>query len=200
MSESPRTWGEALGYAQAQALAPSEDWTGFCQKFVRSCYGIPALFGSAWLQWLGADEEDKHRGDSPSEAPVGAVLCFKGAGPFGHIDLAARPFPNGTAAAWSNDLVTWGQIDKVARVAPTAAWGQGYLGYLTAVNGFDLQIKKQAPPKPKQDKRYRGVAQAVDRLERSLETAQKQGDTADAAVLRTEIRRLTRLYTDLRRS
>ena len=83
--ESPRTYEEALEFARAQHNDASEDWTNKCLVFVRSSYGIGALFGSAWAQWLGADKEDRHEGGDPADAPLGSALCFKGSSPFGHI-------------------------------------------------------------------------------------------------------------------
>lgn len=199
MSTSPRDFNEALKWAQGQAANPTADWTGYCQKFVRSCYGIPALFGSAWAQWLGADEEDRHVGGDPDDAPLGSALCYKGSGPYGHIVLAARPFKSGAGACWSNDLVKYGDIDKVHRDAAVTKWNQPYLGYLTAINHYDLRLKETKPPKPKQDKPYKAVAGAIDRLERALETAKRQKDREDAKALRQEIRRLERMYNTLRR-
>jgi hypothetical protein len=195
---SPNTWRQALDIAQAEAAAPSQDWTGWCQKFVRTTYGIPPLFSSAWTQWLGADPENKHPGGTPSTAPLGAALLYKGTGPFGHIMLAARPFANGVPAAWSNDLVEWGQIDKVARTAPSTEWAQGYLGYLTAVNDYDLQLRTIRPPKPKQDKPYKAVEKAIAAIEQAKERAKRDKDWADVRVLRDELHRLKRLHQQLR--
>lgn len=198
MTASPNTYLEALDFAQREAQAANQNWSGLCQKFVRGCYGIPPLFASAWAQWLGADPEDRHPGGTPSAAPLGSALCFKGSGVYGHIMLAARAFPNGVPAAWSNDLVAWGRIDKVARTAPSTEWAQGFVGYLTAVNGYDLQLQVAKPPKPKQDKRYEAVAKAIGRIEAALETARKNHDWDDAKVLRAEVRHLKRLYEELR--
>lgn len=198
MSESLRDVEEALKYAQQQHASATQDWTGFCQKFVRSCYGIGPLFGSAWLQWLGADPEDRHVGGSPDDAPLGSALCYKGSGVFGHIDLAARAFKNDTSAAWSNDLVRWGDIDKVARTAPTSAWGQTYLGYLTAVNDVDLRLHEKKPPKPKQDKPYKSVERAIEKMQTALHTAIVQKDAADQKVFRAEIARLKKMHGRLR--
>lgn len=192
MPESLRTYNEALAYAQAEHENETEDWEGYCQRFVRSCYGIPSLFSSAWAQWLGADDEDKHVSAFPAEAPLGAALCFKGSGPFGHIMLAAR-----NDGAWSNDLVRTGDIDWVQRIRPTVQWGQGYLGYLTAVNDYDLQLREAKPPKPKL-KRYASVQKAIDRMDRAIETAQAQKEWRDAKALRAERRHLVELYDLLR--
>jgi hypothetical protein len=198
---SPRDASQALLYAAHQSQHPSQNWGAMCQKFVRSAYGIPSLFASAWAQWLGADSDDRHRGGSPSDAPVGSALCYKGSGRFGHIDLAANNFGNGTRAAWSNDLVRYGRINKVARTAPTTHWGQGYLGYLTAVNDYDLRLHKpQAAPKPKQTHRYLGINNAITNLEAALSTAQHQHDARDVAALKAEIARLKKMYLVLRRA
>lgn len=200
MTLSPRDTPEALLYAARQAQHPSRSWAGMCQMFVRTSYGIPSLFASAWAQWLGADAADRHRGGHPSEAPVGAALCYKGSGRYGHIMLAANNFGNGTRAAWSNDLVAQGRIDKVARTAPTVHWGQGYLGYLTAVNDYDLRLNHpKQPPKPKQTRRYLGIDNAIQNLESALETARDQHDARDATALRQEIARLKDMHSRMRR-
>jgi hypothetical protein len=203
-----RTVDGALAYARQQHAHVSmpaslrvqgfHDWEGACQGFVRSAYDIGALFGSAWAQWNGADPEDRHVGGSPDDAPLGAALCFKGSGVNGHIDLAAKHFKSGRTAAWSNDLVRNGQIDKVPRTAPVGAWGQRYLGWLSAVNDVDLPLSHGGKAKPKQTKRYVAVESAMRNLEASLRTAKAQHDTADVTALEREVERLHGLYTKLR--
>lgn len=199
MSESLRDFNEALAFARQESGNPSQDWTGYCQRFVRSCYAIPSLYSSAWTQWLGADSEDKHVGGSPSEAPIGSALCFKGSGRYGHVDLAARPFLTGSDAAFSNDLVVYGEIDKVLRIAPVTRWNQAYLGYLTAVNGYDLQLKVAKPPKPKQNKRYKAIEKAINQMEVALAVAKRQGDKKDVATFTAEIKQLKKMYAKARR-
>lgn len=205
-----RTVAGALTYAGQQhnhiVMPPSllaqgaHDWEGFCQAFVRSCYGIGSLFGSAWAQWNGADAADRHPGGSPDDAPVGAALCFKGSGPNGHIDLGAHPFPRGPSAAWSNDLVRHGGIDKVLRTDPTTHWGQRYLGWLSAVNDVDLPLHKPTDhARPKQTKKYAAIETAMRNLEASLTVAQRQHDATDVRALEAEITRLDRLHKKLRR-
>lgn len=196
MAESPRNTAQALAYAAEQAARPTQDWSNYCLKFVRSCYGIPPLYASAWAAWLGADDEDRHTGGTPSDAPVGTALCYKGGGPYGHIMLAAHPIAGELSAAWSNDLVADGEIDKVARTAPITKWGQGYLGYLTAVNGYDLMLPT---PRPKQDKPYAAIEVAIERLKVARKRARSQGDRTDAQALSGEIEHLTALYEALRR-
>lgn len=195
--DAPRTVREALEYARAEHADSTQDWTNYCQRFVRSCHGIPSLFSSAWTQWLGADDEDKHPGHDPGEAPVGAALCFRG-GTYGHIMLAARDTAGGDEGAWSNDLVRRGEIDHVTRTRPVTQWGQTYVGWLSAVNDYDLQLRTGEPPKPKQDKHYKRIARAIEKLEGARENAIRLGDRKDARILLGEIRELRELYDLLR--
>lgn len=184
MSESPHTLKQALETARAEHQHPSEDWEGMCQRFVRTCWGIPPLFGSAWAQWLGADDADKHIGGDPADAPVGAALCYKGSGPYGHIMIAA----NG-GKAWSNDLMRAGDIDYVDRLAPTHQWGQKYLGYLTAVNDYDLRLLTNEPAKPKAEN-FPRIDKAITKLRLARDAAKKRGDRADAKAIGEELAHL----------
>lgn len=193
---SPKDFKEALKYAQGEAKNRSTDWTAYCQKFVRSAYGIPALYGSAIAQWYGLDNEDRVSGGDPDDAPVGSALFYAG-GTYGHVMLAAHSFKNGTSAAWSNDLVRRGHINKVARTAPVTSWGQRYLGYGLSINGYDLRYHK---PKPKQNKPYPALKNALNNVERALQTAKAQKDKADVEVLTAEAKRLRRLYNTLRKA
>lgn len=183
MNRAPNTVGQALTFAQKQSLHPTRDWKGYCQMFVHDCYGVGGGYASAIAQWHGAPADHKHIGGDPDTAPVGSLLCFvrsNGTG-FGHIMLAANDFPNGTAGAWSNDLVRTGKIDKVARTAPITEWGHKYLGYIWTVNGVEIVLPH---PKPK--------ARPVVHLDSILASAHKdphgpQGhQTAPAQVKRVE--------------
>lgn len=196
MPTAPRTVPQALAFAKAEHDNETQDWTNYCQRFVRSCYGIPALFSSAWAQWVGADDEDKHPGTDPSLAPVGAALCFRG-GTYGHIMLAAHP-ADGVDRAWSNDLVRQGDIDIVRRTAPVLQWGHVYVGWLSAVNDYDLNVPTGKPPRPKEDKPYRRIEIAIGRLERAAENALKLNERRDAKVIRAEINHLREVYAELR--
>lgn len=197
MTASPRTVEQALAFARAEHDHETQDWTNYCQRFVRSCYAIPSGFASAWAQWLGADAEDRVAGGNPADAPLGSALCYKGSGPYGHIMLAARPSA-GVAGAWSNDLVRSGDIDWSARTAPTTKWAQGYLGYLTAVNDYDLQLHTTKPPKPKHTKRYQGIGRGIENLEAALDRAVELNEKKDAKAIRMQIAEMRDLYDLLR--
>lgn len=204
MSESLRNYDEALDWFQAEqkkpfgtAPTPTKNWGGYCLMDCRISYGIPAMFASAWAHWLGADDEDKHPGTNPAAAPLGAALHYEG-GKYGHIMIAARPAGNGIASAWSNDLRRYGMIDHIARTAPTTAWGQRYVGYTTAINGYDLRLEEKKPPRPKQDKAYDRIDRAVQSLEGARDTARELKDWKDAKALTVEIKRLKKMYAELK--
>lgn len=144
MQRTPNTVSQALEAARREMRHESEDWEGMCQAFCHDIYGVGALYGSAYAQWLAADDSHKHRGGDPNHAPVGSLLCFKGSSRFGHIMIAAHPFADGRKAAYSNDLVKPGQINKVGRHRPITQWSQDYLGYITTINNYEIHI----PSKP----------------------------------------------------
>jgi hypothetical protein len=206
MSDSPRNWKEALLWFQEEQQKPygsaptdSGNWGGYCQMDARLSYAIPARDASAWAGWLAADDEDRHPGTDPATAPIGSALIWKGGSKgFGHIEIGAFPFRDETPAAWSNDLKRYGQVDKVRRTLTTETWGQVYVGYLTAINGFDLQLKQDKPPKPKQDKAYQRIDRAITNLEKARETARGQRDWADAKAITVEVIRLKKMYREQR--
>jgi len=141
MTWSAHDSNEALAFARHQHHIDSRAWEGMCLAFVRTAYGIPAKYPSAISAWEHCPPSHRFPGGRPYHAPVGAALCFSGgAKSFGHIMIAARDFPNGKHAAWSNDLVVPGRIDKVRRNAPVTEWGEHYLGYITQVNGVNLRL------------------------------------------------------------
>ena len=193
-----RTPGQALGYMRAQVEHPSQSWKDRCQELCRKSYDAEAIFGTAYAQWLGADSEDRHYGPIES-APPGALLCFKGSNPAGHIDEAAHPFGSGPVAAFSNDLVVVGRVNKVERTAPETHWGQRYLGWLSTICGHAIDFDKpHRPAKPKQDQHYARLERAIHNLEHALDTAQDQHDHADAEALRQQVKVMQRLYVKLR--
>lgn len=194
---SPVDYVKALANERAQHDHPTQSWFEMCLALCHTVYDIPALFPSAYASWLGADPDSKHPGTDPSKAPVGAALIFKGSSPFGHIMIAANP--NGSVSgAWSNDLVRKGGVDYVHRTAPTFVWGQKYLGYMTEINGYELDLTHGAPPKPKQDKHYKAVEQAIVRLEAARDHAKAQHDQHDREALNKQIQSLKHLYSVLR--
>lgn len=190
---------QALEFAQRESASRSQDWTGYCQMFVRKAYGIGPGSASAWAQWLALDDDERHSADEkgglPADAPLGAALFFKGSSPFGHVALKKRD-QDGRLFMWSNDLRRVGQIDAVSVNAPYRQWGQTYLGWGETLNNADLplEVRRRKP----RERPYDGIGEAVARLEGARETARRQKDWEDFRLLVEEIGHLRRLDASLR--
>lgn len=192
MSTAPRTVDEALAWAQGQHDHPTQSWHGLCQMFVHDAYGIGGGFGSAYAQWVGLDDADRHTGGNSADAPVGAALFYKGTNPYGHVMLAAHK-----GGAWSNDLTRDGFIDFAARTDPETKWSQKYLGWGSSLNGVGLPLDAKKPPAPiEPTHRYAALRKAVDRLNSASDRAAHFGDKALAKTLHREAEILTKLYRE----
>lgn len=194
---APATVAERMAFLQRQAANPTQSWLALCQSLQRQSAGAPAIYSSAWTQWLGLDDEDKVVGGDPNDAPVGAMLFSKGSSPWGHVWQAAHPFKNDVPGSWSNDLIESGRVDKVQRDAPMEKWRHRYLGYGLSISNLDLKFPT---PKPKEDKPYRAIARAITQMEKALETARADKDRSDVEFIRKEIRRLKIKYKEMRHS
>lgn len=208
MSESLRNYLEALAWFQHEQKAPygnaptkTGNWGGYCLTAARSSYGIPARDGSAIASWYAADPEDRHPLIDLSSALLGSALIWSGGSKgYGHIAVKAYPFKNGAAAVWGNDMIRYGMLDKHRVDLPRTVWGLNPKGYLTAINGYDLRLKEKKPPKPKDDKPYKGIQRAINNLEHSLEVARNERDHHDIVIIRKAIRINKRMYSELRHS
>jgi len=184
----------AAKWARGQSMNPSQDWTGQCGAFTRSCLDIPPRDPSAIAMWWGADPDSRHPMVNADNGHIGHPFVWAGGSEgFGHIDLMVWPFPSGNPGAWSNDLVRVGKIDKVDRNAPRDQWGQHPKGELDELNGYDVKSLK-----PKDSKPYVGVERAIQNLGMSLETAKDEQDEHDRRVIRASIKHLEHLHQVLR--
>lgn len=132
-----RTVAQALSYAYNQHKSPSRNWGAWCLVFVRSAWGVAALYPSAEKGWYGT----RHRmgtGTPPAGAPVWWTN-----GRHGHVALSA-----GGGYCWSNDVVTYGRIHKVAISRITRQWGQRYRGWTRDINGVVVLPASTPAPKP----------------------------------------------------
>jgi hypothetical protein len=125
-------------YAQKQHVHRSRDWTGWCLVFVRSCFGVPARYGSATEAWTKA--EHRHPETDPDKIPRGVPVFWTGGSHgFGHIALS-----RGGGSCWTTDLIRPGQVD-VARIADVhARWGLTLAGWTEDING----VRVWSPPAP----------------------------------------------------
>lgn len=209
MTTTPRDFEQALAYLRDQArhMDPpakyGNDWHNDCQALAHVEYGVMEGGNpSAYAQWLATPAEHKHVGGDPAKAPLGALLCSKGSSPFGHIWTAARPFDSGTSGGMGPDMNphVFGGVSKFPRNAPMTVWGHRYLGWITEINGFSLDLTHGQPAKPIENKRYKRLARSIDLLEASVKVAQKDHDKKDIEALRKQIREMKALYKRIRHS
>lgn len=181
----PRDMHQALAWAREQHQSGSTQWHGLCQKFVRSCYDVPAFFPSAAAAWQGA--ELKHRETDGTKVPRGVPFFWTGGSQgFGHVALSA-----GGGKCWSNDINVSGGISLVAINEITHRWRQTPQGWTADLN----RVRVWAPPHPPQV----DLSDLVRAFER--DPARAQGETtprAKADVLRFERALSKKGYLDAR--
>lgn len=137
----------ALANARGEHRRPSQDWTGYCLKFVRSAFGAPALGGDAHTAWH--DAKDRH----PLERnpPAGVPLFFRG-GDHGHVVISRgrrRWIPGARLRCWSTDFVRPGKVDRTTVEAIEASsWGMTYVGSTRDINGVEVTGYAQPTPPP----------------------------------------------------
>jgi hypothetical protein len=198
---APRNAPEAIAWYAGQHEHPDKDYLALCLQFSRLGRGIPPQQPYAYAAWLAIDPDGKQVGGRPEDAPLGSFLFFKGPSSiFGHIMPKTRPFESHRAAAWSNDLVRAGKIDKVSVRGPIDRWGQSYLGHSWELHGYDMQVGKLTKPKPKDDKPYVMLERAAHNIGVSLDTARGEHDKDDVEKIRALLRRTERLAHKLKHS
>lgn len=114
----------AVNWGANQHYHPTRDWTRDCLMFVRSSFGVPAKFGSAYLGYLHTDR--RHTSWPP---PKGVPVWYRGPGPAWHVALSI-----GDGTCWSNDYVRRGRIDRVGILTIARGWGAPYLGWSEDIN------------------------------------------------------------------
>lgn len=135
-----RAGSAAVAWAIGQARRETQDWRGFCLRFVRTCLGVPAKQASAKAAWDAVAPADRHHDDTP---PPG-VPVFWAVGRFGHVALSA-----GGGRVWSTDILRSGQVDLVSIATITRAWDADYLGWAETLNGVRVHTRPpvEAPPR-----------------------------------------------------
>lgn len=210
MTQTPNDFEEALAYLRGQAahlnppLKYGANWHNDCQALAHVEYGVMEGGNpSAYAQWLATPAEHKHRGGDPDDAPLGALLCSKGSSPFGHIWTGGRPLGSGAPGGWGPDMNpgTFGGIAKFERSAPMDVWGHTYLGWISEINGFALDLTKaRQPAKPIENKRYKRLARSINLLEGAIDVAKKDHDKRDIEALRKQLASMKVLYKKIKHS
>lgn len=81
-----RSIEEAIAWGEAQAKHATQDWSGHCEQFARSCYGMPAYAPSAKLAAAKVPADERHTEHPP---PRGALVYYDGiGGEFGHAAVS----------------------------------------------------------------------------------------------------------------
>lgn len=125
---------QATSAAAAQVSSPSQDWKGWCLKFVRIMLGVGPQYNSAIDAWNGA--KYKHvTGTPPKGVPV-----FWRTSSFGHIALS-----DGNGFCYSTDIRRTGKVDRVAITEIHQRWGATYLGWSEDLNGVRVYNVPTAP-------------------------------------------------------
>ena len=125
-----RTGRDAVDWAKDQVTDPTppageDDWFGWCLVFVRRCFNVGALYGSAEKGYYGTDFMHSATGTPPLGVPVWWTN-----GGDGHVVISA-----GQGYCYSTDIKRHGQVDKVAISYITRHWGQHYRGWSEDING-----------------------------------------------------------------
>jgi len=128
-----RTGRDATDWAKAQVTNPTppageDDWFGWCLVFVRRCFNVGALYGSAEKGYKGAD----FRHGSSSTPPLGVPVWWTNGGD-GHVAISI-----GQGYCYSTDIKRHGQVDKVAISYITRKWGHQYRGWSEDINGVRI--------------------------------------------------------------
>lgn len=126
---------QAIEWGRAQIANRTRDWTGYCLIFVRSCFGVGAMYPSAITAWDGAKR--KHQTDSPGSIPRGVPVFWRG-GKYGHIALSL-----GNGRCISTDAKRRGWPDVVSIDSVTRSWGYDLLGWTEDLNGQTVWTKPE---------------------------------------------------------
>lgn len=115
------------GQASANAHGVAHYPRGYCLRYCREQWAVPALYPSAIAAWNGA--RYKHPGDRhpPLMAP-----CYYAGGTYGHIVLHCPPNHLGVR---STDCFSSGNVSDTDLGWTERQWGYRYLGWSEDLNG-----------------------------------------------------------------
>lgn len=121
----------SVARAMGESVHPSQNWSGMCLKFTRTCLGVGALHASAFEAWRAAGGALGANTHTLLAAPAGVPVFWSG-GPhgYGHVAIA-----DGQGYVWSSDILRAGKVDRVAISKIHDKWGLKYLGWSETLNG-----------------------------------------------------------------
>ncbi len=151
--------------AQAVNVANSitKGYGGLCLKFVRTCYNIGNLYGSARSAWENATI--KHPGADLSRCPVGAPIFLDHArSKYGHVALYMGNGKMRTTNSATNRVST-------VPIATWVGWGYYVLGWTQDLNGVKISGLDPRPaptPAPSATSDYNPLGVSVIEFQRWL--------------------------------
>jgi hypothetical protein len=152
---------DAIAWGRAQITDRSRDWTGWCLVFVRSCFGVGAVFPSAIAAW---DNAKKKHHDPSSKVPRGVPIFWRG-GKHGHVALSLGISTDARRRGWP-DVVT---IDSISQ-----SWGYEFLGWTEDINGVAVYTPPaKRTPNITQALSARTVAKRIEALQKVEENGNK---------------------------
>jgi hypothetical protein len=167
MSEMAVRMGQAaVDFAKGQVTNPTPppgetDWFGWCLVFVRRCFNVGPMYGSAEKGYFGTDF--KH--GTSGTPPLGVPIWWTNGGD-GHVAIST-----GDGNCYSTDIKRRGKVDKVAISYITRTWGQKYRGWSEDINGVRIYRPGQkVAPLPAVD-----LSNVIDAARRDQFRPQGQG-------------------------
>lgn len=129
----------ATAWARDRIATPGQDWTRLCLKFVRSAYGLPAVFPTADAAWSAA--QHKHETKDAASIPAGVPVFWSP----NHVALSI-----GRGRCISTDAKRRGKPDIMTIDSLTSAWNLELLGWTEDLNGTRVWSAPAAPNRVQQ--------------------------------------------------
>lgn len=120
-----RIGSSAIAWAMLRVKRGTAIGRNRCLQWVRMCFGIAALYGSARIAWSHVPVHLRHGGHEP---PPGVPVFFQ-VGKYGHVALSV-----GGGWCISTDILRDGKADRVRIDLITARWNAKYLGWTETLN------------------------------------------------------------------
>lgn len=175
----------AQAWAEDQVTRPSQDWRQLCLKFVRTAYGLPAVYPDAGTAWDRA--EHKHETTDAASIPAGVPVFWRTPSRFDHV-----AFSTGGGWCLSTDARRPGRVDRVRIDSITTSWDAQLLGWTEDLNGHRVW-------RPKVNNNVTAARGHLREARRQVRQAEQRLDLApeDRAVVHDVAQRLDRVIQSI---
>lgn len=134
--------------AVAKSYVGNRTMSGWCEMFVRTCFGFPAKYGSALQAWNATKRRHSNINDAPAGVPI--FWRLHKANPnygLGHVAISV-----GGGYCISTSVGANKSIGKVRIADLTRAWGMTPLGWTEDYHGKTVWTPPAPAPAPKPGK------------------------------------------------